>query len=445
MDIKTFLKMNLNLKEDSRYHAFQVLKEYFNSTSYAQDIINKSFRSQKTPIERRSYINNLVLGIIRNKGKFDYILTDLYDGNYTKLKSGVKYILYIGLFQLDHLKSTPDHAAVSISVDITKYKYKGFDNLVNAILRNYIKRRDEYFLDNNKKETYNLLSHPMWLVNRWIKKYGYEKTLDICEFNNSEQTVWFRVNSLKYIKEILSYVKRYNENINFHPFNESFFNVSNTQRLIKSNLFNNGKISIQNPINGFIVDLLSPKNNDVILDGCGAPGGKGTFISHKAPKAQIFSIDNNKKRIELFVNSAKRQKNKNIVFKYNDISKDTLPECNKILIDVPCTGTGVINRRVDIRWRRKLSDMKKISNLQSRILENASKYLKSNGILVYSTCSIENDENENIIDDFLNRHNYIVEDAANYVKKDIVREKAIKILSGEYGMDGGYAIRLRKL
>jgi tRNA and rRNA cytosine-C5-methylases len=247
-------------------------------------------------------------------------------------------------------------------------------------LRNYIKRKNEYFLDNNKKETYSLLSHPIWLVNRWMKKYGYKKTLDICDFNNSEQTVWFRVNSLKYIKEILSYVKRYNENINFHPLHELFFNASNTQRLIKSNLFNDGKISVQNPINGFIVDLLNPKNNDVILDGCGAPGGKGTFISHKAPKAQIFSIDNNKKRIELFVNSAKRQKNNNIVFKYNDISKDSLPECNKILIDVPCTGTGVINRRVDIRWRRKLSDMKKIVNLQSRILENASKYLN---LMVY--------------------------------------------------------------
>ena len=147
----------------------------------------------------------------------------------------------------------------------------------------------------------------------------------------------------------------------------------------------------------------------------------------------------------MFVNSAKRQNNKNIVFKYNDISKDRLPKCNKILIDVPCTGTGVINRRVDIRWRRNLSDMKKIIDLQSRILENASKYLKSNGILVYSTCSIENDENENIIEDFLNKHNYVVEDASNYVKKDIVREKSIKILPGEHGMDGGYAIRLRKL
>ena len=147
----------------------------------------------------------------------------------------------------------------------------------------------------------------------------------------------------------------------------------------------------------------------------------------------------------MFVNSAKRQNNKNIVFKYNDISKDRLPECNKILIDVPCTGTGVINRRVDIRWRRNLSDMKKIIDLQSRILENASKYLKSNGILVYSTCSIENDENEKIIEHFLDRNNFVVENPASYVSKDIVRGKSIKILPGEYDMDGGYAIRLRKL
>ena len=169
------------------------------------------------------------------------------------------------------------------------------------------------------------------------------------------------------------------------------------------------------------------------------------YISQSTKSSQIFSIDNNKKRLDLFVKSAKRQNNKNIVFKLTILSKDSLPECNKILIDVPCTGTGVINRRVDIRWKRKLNDINKIIDLQSRILENASKYLKSNGILVYSTCSIENDENENIIEHFLDRNNFVVENASNYVNKDIVRDKSIKILPGEYDMDGGYAIRLRKL
>ena len=168
-------------------------------------------------------------------------------------------------------------------------------------------------------------------------------------------------------------------------------------------------------------------------------------LYHKAPQAQIFSIDNNKKKLDLFAKSACRQNNKNIILKFKDIAKDSLPECNKILIDVPCTGTGVINRRVDIRWKRKLNDINKITKLQTRILENASKYLKSNGILVYSTCSIENDENEKIIEHFLDRNKFIVENPANYVNKDIVKDKSIKILPGEYDMDGGYAVRLRKL
>ena len=437
--------MNQNLKKDSRYHSFQILKKYFDSSQYAQDIIDNFFNSHKISIQGRNYINNLVLGVIRNKGKFDFILNDLYDGNYSKLKSGIKYILYIGLYQLDHLNAAPNHAAVSISVDIAKLRYKGLDKLVNAILRSYLKKKHKYVLDENVKDTYRLLSHPIWLLDRWINNYGYKKTLDICDFNNQEQTIWFRINHLRYKKEIISYVLNNNDNINFHQLHELFFNVKNTKKLIESNLFKHGKISVQNPINGFIVDLLNPKNGDVILDGCGAPGGKGTFISHKAPKAQIFSLDNNKKRLDLFAKSAYRQNNKNIVLKFNDIAKDSLPECNKILIDVPCTGTGVINRRVDIRWKRKLNDINKITKLQARILENASKYLKSNGILVYSTCSIENDENEKIIEHFLDRNNFVVENPVNYVSKDIVRGKSIKILPGEYDMDGGYAIRLRKL
>ena len=141
--------MNQNLKKDSRYHSFQILKKYFDSSQYAQDIIDNFFNSHKISIQGRNYINNLVLGVIRNKGKFDFILNDLYDGNYSKLKSGIKYILYIGLYQLDHLNRAPNHAAVSISVDISKLKYKGLDKLVNAILRSYLKKKHKYVLNEN--------------------------------------------------------------------------------------------------------------------------------------------------------------------------------------------------------------------------------------------------------------------------------------------------------
>ena len=118
--------------------------------------------------------------------------------------------------------------------------------------------------------------------------------------------------------------------------------------------------------------------------------------------------------------------------------------CNKILLDVPCTGTGVSNRRVDLRWKRIPEDLKSLNKMQYGILVNSSKYLSSDGILVYSTCSIEPEENEKIIDKFINEHNFIVEDASDFVNNNIVKDKAIKVLPGEHNLDGGYAVRLKR-
>ena len=215
--------------------------------------------------------------------------------------------------------------------------------------------------------------------------------------------------------------------------------------MINTKLFSEGKLSIQNPINGFIVDLLGAENSDKIIDGCSAPGGKGSFIAHKAPNAKIYSIDNNSKRLDLVKSSLDRQRIQNVEIFNLDISKDVLPSSNKILVDVPCSGTGVINRRVDIKWRRTIDDINTLVDVQLEILENASRCLKKNGILVYSTCSIEEEENELLIEDFLDKHKFVVEDASKFVNKDIVKNGAIHNLPGTFDMDGGYAVRLKKL
>ena len=128
-----------------------------------------------------------------------------------------------------------------------------------------------------------------------------------------------------------------------------------------------------------------------------------------------------------------------------DMTKDQIPEANKILIDVPCTGTGVINRRLDIKWRRTQEELNTIRSIQYKILSNVAKYLKPKGIIVYSTCSIEPEENELLIKDFIDTNNFIVEDASNFVINHIVHNGAIKVLPGEYDLDGGFAVRLRKL
>ena len=433
------------MKVDNRYIAYNLLKSYFNNSFYATDLIAKYLKSNSLTNHDKKFINNLTLGTIRMMGRYDYILSDIYNGDYQKLKPGIKYILYIALYQIDKMESIPNHAAVSVSVEIAKDKFPGLDKLVNAVLRNYLRKKNDYKLLEEENSSYQLLSHPMWLTSRWIKRYGFNKTKKMCEFNNSSQVIWFRINKESDRKSIIDYLNSNNIILKKHRINKSFFSVANPSDLINTKLFSEGKLSIQNPINGFIVDLLGAENSDKIIDGCSAPGGKGSFIAHKAPNAKIYSIDNNSKRLDLVKSSLDRQRIQNVEIFNLDISKDELPSTNKILVDVPCSGTGVINRRVDIKWRRTIDDINTLVDVQLEILENASRCLKKNGILVYSTCSIEEEENELLIEDFLDKHKFVVEDASKFVNKDIVKNGAIHNLPGTFAMDGGYAVRLRKL
>ena len=431
------------MKKDNRYIAFKLLEQYFESNLYINDVISNYFDKNNMETSNKNFINNLVLGIVRMKGKYDYIFSSIYHGNYKKIKKKVRYILYIGAHQIEEMDSIPDYAAISTTVDIAKSLFPGLDRIVNALLRNFISSSDKYKFKENDKKTYPLLSHPDWLLGRWIKNFGIKKTADICDFNNTSQCLWFRIN--KDFKKVIKNLKDERYNFEFHEIHDLFFKTNKSHLLIKSSLFTEGYISIQNPINGCIVDLLDPKNIDTIIDGCSAPGGKGAFIALKAPEATIISIDNNLKRIKKIKESLVRHNIKNIKISVKDLSRDEIPKSNKILVDVPCTGTGSINRRIDIKWRRTEKELRDIGLLQYNILSNAAKYLDTNGIIVYSTCSIEPEENELLIERFMDAHNYIVEDASNFVNNNIVHNKAIKVFPGEYSLDGGFAIRLRKL
>ena len=232
----------------------------------------------------------------------------------------------------------------------------------------------------------------------------------------------------------------------FHSLNNHFFSANNPYILIDSDLFNNGTISVQNPINSYIVDLLNPTSKDVIIDGCCAPGGKGTYMSLIANQGIIHSIDNSTKRLKKMKENIKRHKIKNIQTHCLDMTKDRLPYSDKILIDVPCTGTGVINRRVELRWKKNKKDLRKMMLIQKSILNNSAKYLKNDGIIVYSTCSIEEEENDFIIKDFIDKNkNFILEDASMFVPSEIIQNKTINVMPGHFNLDGGYAARLRRV
>jgi len=224
---------------------------------------------------------------------------------------------------------------------------------------------------------------------------------------------------------------------------ENFFYSNSVQELLKSNIMRNGFISVQNPANGLVVKLLNPQQNKIIFDGCAAPGGKTNYINELTKgKNKIYSYDIDNKRIALMLNNLSN----NIRCYRADLSRDPIKNYDVGLIDVPCTGTGVLSKRVDIKWRRKIEDISEMNKIQLSIMKNVSKYLNNKGVLVYSTCSIEKEENWGIVNNFLNFNDEFQLDRADkFVPTEYVDENGcLSIFPSYKDLDGIFAARLIK-
>jgi 16S rRNA (cytosine967-C5)-methyltransferase len=202
---------------------------------------------------------------------------------------------------------------------------------------------------------------------------------------------------------MLSTLSHSNIKVIQHNYFKLFFKVVLGQKnILDNNLFQEGIISIQDPAAGAVVELVNPQKNDFILDVCAAPGTKSLFMAQRVGQGgKIFACDNSQTRIDKALKDKSRHRLNNIEWHLLDASKDKYPLHEKILLDVPCSGTGVIGRRPDIKWRLRKSDIQRMANLQKSILKNISNYLKPGGKLVYSTCSLEREENQDVIDHFL--------------------------------------------
>ena len=446
MAIFLALRKVKDLIDKNRYKALEILAKLSNDSEiYTREFLSKEL-SLIPDSFNKSEIFSIVLGVRSLKKRYDYIVADHYKGDYRRIKVKVKNIIRIGCYLIEEHSKTPNHAAVSSCVEIAKYSMRGYDKLVNALLRKYILVYSHYEVKKKDKKTYNLLSHPQWIIDKWINRYGYKNTIDICRYNNSVPLIWFRINNIKEINKIKSYLADIGEDIKINELNKNYFTAVNPKDIIDSDIFTSGKVSVQNPVNGFVVNLIDKKNTKLIIDGCSAPGGKGSHIAKEFPDSIIYSIDSNANRIKSIQDTINRLNITNITTMELDMTKDALPMADTILLDVPCSGTGSIQRRPDAKWNKSLSLIKQLSIIQSRILDNAKKYLKEGGNIIYSTCSIEKEENFDVIDKFLNNNsNYILDNAANHVDYRIVNNNCIDVNPGFYNLDGAFAAKLTKI
>ena len=435
----------------TRKIAWQIIKKSYSRDQKVSDISSEIFKQESDNLSEsdKRFITNLVQGSIRMSGRLDWEIKQVFKGDYSDLKAPVKILLRLGVYQIMYMDSIPDYAAVATTVQLAKRIHNKLGGLANAILRTIIKESNNE-IPNDKSSISDLseyYSHPEWLFAKWIKDYSLEDAISIAKWNNKTPNIWFRVNKRNYdIKLFKKYLD--SENITYETFNHipEFVTTSNNQELLKSKLFKSGKISVQDPSAGLVVHLIDPQDTDEIADVCAAPGGKTTYISEYINKGFINASDSDKNRLSKLKNNIIRLDIDNIEVNCLDITVSKINKTSKILVDAPCTGTGVMSKKADIRWRRSVEQVLEMHLLQRKILWSAAKYVKDDGILVYSTCSIEPEENYMVIDAFLKTHtDFSIECASKYIPKEYVDDRGAMVLfPPKHNIDGGFAIRLRK-
>ncbi len=401
------------MKISVRYQAVEILNQVHTSHDFASSLINDCLDKNSlsgTPDGR--LLTHLVYGVLRFRGHLDWILTKLYRGNFEIMDEGIKNVLRLGLFQLKFSDRLPDFAVVNEAVKISKIIHPEKSALVNAILRNYLRRGDKIPFPSLKNDPAQHIaafySHPLWLVKKWIKIFGTEETIALCSANNALPSLTLRVNTLKIsreeIRQILTATGIELQDTVFSP--DGLILKTSANPIQKTDFFDAGFLRIQDEGAQLISYLIHPASGQSILDACAGAGGKATHLAAILKNTgRIVAVDRNPERIAELKQEITRLRITIIEARHADLNVD-LPDSFKgtfdcVLVDAPCSGTGTLRRNPEIKWRMAQKDLRGCTTAQKIILQNASAAVKKGGYLIYCTCSLLPEENENIVDEFL--------------------------------------------
>ncbi|MBN1233573.1 MAG: 16S rRNA (cytosine(967)-C(5))-methyltransferase RsmB [Candidatus Coatesbacteria bacterium] len=439
----------------SRLIAIKVLHKVNNENLPAKETFQKETLNYDLSNMERRFARELIMGTLRYRGRYDYVISRLIEPKtIADLSLYVLESLRISLHQLIGMKTVPIYAAVNEGVEIaTEFDHEGAGGFVNAILRKFIRREAEIRFPSPKNDPVgyltHFLSHPQWMVERWIEKFGFEETLALCISNNTAPKITVRINAKKASREeiIESLI---NENVEVTPglYRLHVLRLNTEKSITELDAWKRGWIIIQDEASTFVSLLCQVENDNFVLDLCAAPGGKTVHMAELSrDKAFIFAIDKNAYRLNMLRENLKRMEHKNIMLIKADARHfHIMKMADRILVDAPCTATGTLSKNAEGKWQKNIDDIEKISKLQLNILLNAARFLKKDGIMVYSTCSIEPEENDLVIKNFLSlKPEFKVETASRQIPADLVtRTGFMRTYPHKHGIEGIFAARLRK-
>ena len=436
------------MMNDARFLAHQILNQ-FKSKTRLDKVIEKVFSKYNPDYLVRSRCRVIVYDVVRLLGRIDFIIKIVSGKNHKQIPVPIQSILRIGFYEILIDEHTPDYAAVDSAVNLAKsISNKKSAGFINAVLRKLVRKK------NNRLDWLDSLSNhsewnsmPDWIQSRWKKNLGLEGFIKMIKSVNDNPPNFIRIqqkeSNLEQIIKELS-----NDGINTEIFSESFLIVKGgTGKVLQTQMFKNGEISIQNPASAAVVDCLNVSKGDFVIDVCAAPGTKSLYLSSLVgDSGKVLASDVIRERVEMGKRDFDRHGKLNIKWEVKDATKDNYPMADYMLIDAPCTGTGVLARKPDIKWRRKKSDILELSKKQFDILSHCSKFVNTNGIIVYATCSIEPEENWNVVDRFLNFNpKFKLDNVYSMVPKSWIDDRgAMSTLPYLNKVDGMFAARIKK-
>ena len=444
--------MKRGIMKSYRAQAIETLKKIFKDKSYSNIVINNDMKN----VDNRflSLYRKSVLGVVENLIFIDWIINQVSKTKTKKMETDVLLVLRLAVYQIFFLDKSHENIVVNESVQYIKDNGNiRASKFVNAVLRNILRSKDNLIGKMNELPRDDYLSvkysYPKELIVKWEKQFG--KDVDkVLIANNTEAPLEIRVNTLKIQRDEL--IKLFEEKgIKSYKckYADKGLIIENPFEIDKTDEYKNGLFSVQSESSMLAGQILNPKENSFIIDVCAAPGGKTLNAAEMMNNTgKILSRDIYPAKLRLIENEIKRLGIKNVkVEKYDarKLDESLVGKADYVIADVPCSGLGIIRRKPEIKYNE--TDLKDITEIQYKILENASKYLKQSGELVYSTCTTNKEENIEIINRFLKNKNFILADFSDIINEDFktAKDGYIEIYPHLHGMDGFFIAKLKRL
>lgn len=436
--------------------AAEALMEIMTEEAYNNMTLRRLLRQNGAmPRQDRAFVTEVVNGTLRNLIYIDHVLNTFSKTKTEKMKPWLLAVMRSAVYQM-YFMDVPDSAATNEAVKLAGVRgYASLKGFVNGVLRTVAKKKNENPLPEKGTAEYLSVaySHPLWLVRMWMAYYGYEEAEAICAFDNQSPDVTIRVNTLKTNQaELKEMLEAAGVEVKDGHVSENALHLTKTADLSRLEAFQQGLFHVQDESSQLAVKILDPQMGESIMDMCAAPGGKSfTAAEQMRNEGKLISCDIYEHKIELMETGAERLGIRMMECKVKDAAeKEEEHELfDRILVDAPCSGLGLMRKKPDIRLKKDGNEIDSLTAIQREILENAAGYVKPGGVLVYSTCTLCRKENEKNLEWFLKNHPaFKAEDITNFLpaewKVETAEQGYITLLPHKTGTDGFFISRMRR-